>query len=285
MTTLATPSGILGKLEIQEGQPARYTLVLGEQRVALNPLLGRQVRLTWAGLIQCTACGRKIRRSFQNGTCFPCFSTRADCDRCILQPQLCHYKNGSCRNDFFAKSHCLRPHFLYLAETSGLKVGVTRQAATPTRWLDQGACQALPILRLGERHAAGLLEREFARLIPDRTQWKTMLQRRVDPGQLLDLPSLRDQLLSRLSEEIRTVTQQFPPGWVEELPQEGTRFFHYPGDLPGAWRSFKPNQDAPIGGRLLGMKGQYLLFDEGVFHVRRFEGHVLHWWSEATDET
>jgi len=285
MTIARQASGILRKLEIEAGQPARYTLPLGEHRLPLNPLLGKRLQLTWAGLIQCTACGRKIRRSFQNGTCFPCFSTRADCDRCILQPHLCHYKNGSCRDESFARSHCLRPHVLYLAETSGLKVGVTRQSATPGRWLDQGACQALPILKLGERHAAGLLEREFAKLIPDRTQWKAMLQRQGDASPLLDLPLLRDQLLTRLAKEIQAVAQRFPPGWVEELPQERPRVFHYPGEGQPAWRSFQPDQGIPIGGKLLGMKGQYLLFEEGVFHVRRFEGHVLHWRGQDADAT
>jgi hypothetical protein len=54
----------------------------------------------------------------------------------------------------------MQPHYVYLANSSGLKVGLTRASQIPTRWLDQGAAQALLCVRVPTRRQAGLVEVE-----------------------------------------------------------------------------------------------------------------------------
>lgn len=170
LTTLA--SGCLSKMAIEPGaggEPARYALRAGDQRVGLNACLGRPVRLTWSGAIACTHCGRATRKSFAQGYCYPCFKKLAQCDTCIVKPETCHFFAGTCREPAWAERHCFQPHVVYLANSSGLKVGITRGTQVPTRWLDQGAIQALPILEVATRQQSGFVEMLFKEEVADRT--------------------------------------------------------------------------------------------------------------------
>ena len=125
----------------------------------LAPYLGRELHLEFTGRITCVYCGREGKKSFGQGFCYPCFQARAEADQCIVRPELCHYFNDAdpCRDDAFALSQCFQPHVLYVALTSGLKVGITRRANVPTRWLDQGATAAAPLAELPDRRTVGLL--------------------------------------------------------------------------------------------------------------------------------
>ena len=159
--------GNLRKMRTQPGPPVGYRLPVGEQEVALNPLLGETVRLTFSGEIHCVACGRKTKKSFNQGYCYPCFQSLAQCDLCIVKPELCHYAQGTCREPEWGEAHCMQPHYVYVA-----KVGITSDSG----WMDQGAVQALPIFRVQSRYQAGLLEVIFKQHIADRTNWQRMLK-------------------------------------------------------------------------------------------------------------
>ena len=90
-------TGTLRKLEIEPGEPAEYRLPVGDERIALNPLIGKRIALEFTGAIRCIACGRVTRKSFNQGYCYPCFKSLAQCGMCILRPELCHYHEGTCR--------------------------------------------------------------------------------------------------------------------------------------------------------------------------------------------
>ena len=137
---------------------AQYAWPIGDQLVPMNAWLGSQIRLEFVNDIHCVACGRSINKTFQNGYCFVCFRSLAQCDLCIVKPELCHYDQGTCREPKWGLEHCMQDHIVYLANSSGLKLGITKMPNIPSRWIDQGSVEALPIIRAKTRLAVGLVE-------------------------------------------------------------------------------------------------------------------------------
>ena len=217
--------GNLRKMRTQPGPPVEYGLPVGEQEIAVNPLLGKTVRLIFCGEIHCVACGRKTKKSFNQGYCYPCFQSLAQCDLCIVKPELCHYEQGTCREPAWGEAHCMQPHCVYLANSSGLKVGITRGSQIPTRWMDQGAVQALPIFRVRSRYQAGLLEVMFKQHIADRTNWQRMLK--GDP-ELADLAAKRNELLGLCRAELHDHKRAAGADAFTLLEEETSRSFTYP---------------------------------------------------------
>lgn len=235
----------------------------GEQtEYLLNPELGRCMTLTFSGAVSCTHCGRVSKRSFGSGYCYPCFSTLARCDLCVMSPDRCHYHLGTCREPEWGESFCMSGHVVYLANTSGLKVGITRAGREQGRWMDQGAVQALPVLTAITRRDAGLAEVVIARTMSDKTNWRKLVSGEPDPLQML---AERDRL--------KALGLPLPEG-VSWLTDQSESRFHYPvRDYPPVRGQLKAGPDTTHTGTLLGIKGQYLLLSSGVFNVRRFAGY------------
>ena len=152
---MAVIEGAIEKMQTKLGETVQYALPVGADRVLMNPHLGLTITLEFLGEIRCIACGRKINKSFNQGYCFPCVRSLACCDMCVVKPETCHYDKGTCREPGWGETHCLVPHTVYLANSSGVKVGITREPQQRTRWMDQGASQALPILTVMTRLDAG----------------------------------------------------------------------------------------------------------------------------------
>lgn len=264
--------GCLAKMAVEPGDPARYTLRAGDDRLPLGPLLGEPLRLAWSGAIACTNCGRATRKSFGQGHCYPCFKRLARCDTCIMKPELCHYFQGTCREPEWGESHCFQPHIVYLANASGLKVGITRATQVPTRWLDQGAVQALPILEVDSRQQSGFVEMLFKEEVSDRTNWRAMLKGETPE---LDLPGERDRLLERLGPGLAELRERFGADAIREL-DASPRSFTYPVlEYPTKVASHNFDKRAEVVGRLMGIKGQYLMLDSGVINLRKFTGYEV----------
>ncbi len=175
--TVDTPAvGGLRKMYTRLEQPVHYQLPIGDGQVDLNALIGKPIRLVYQQEINCLHCGRKTKKSFSQGYCYPCFTKLPQCDSCIVKPEKCHYHEGTCRDPAWGERHCFQPHVVYLANSSGLKVGITRGEQIPTRWMDQGAIQALPILEVDNRLHSGLIEQIIAAHVSDKTNWRTMLK-------------------------------------------------------------------------------------------------------------
>ncbi|BCX87718.1 hypothetical protein MIN45_P0085 [Methylomarinovum tepidoasis] len=256
------------KTRLLEDGTAEYRLPLGEGcDIPLAPLIGRSLKLEWTGDIHCIHCGRKTRKSFNQGYCFPCVRKLARCDTCIVKPELCHYHQGTCREPDWARDNCLRPHVVYLANSSGLKVGITRAVQVPTRWIDQGATQALPILQVGERLLAGRAEVTLKRHVSDRTQWQKMLR---GEAPAIDLAAERDRLLQRVAEDLAAIG-----AGLARLAAAETRIRYPVLRYPDKVRSFNFDRQAQVTGTLTGIKGQYLIFDTGVINIRKFAGYRI----------
>ena len=266
-------SGNLRKMRVEAADPVSYELVLGDERLALNPLLGKRIELRHTGRIHCIACGRETRKSFNQGYCFPCFRSLARCDRCIVSPERCHYHLGTCREPDWALSHCMRPHIVYLANASGVKVGITRESQTPTRWIDQGATQALPIAHVATRRLSGLVEALLKRHVADRTDWRLMLKGDPPP---VNLAEQRESLLARLGGEIAAAADEHESEPVALISAVEDRRFRYPVlEYPRKVRSLTLDKLEQVQDTLLGIKGQYLILDCGVINVRRHGGYEV----------
>lgn len=261
-------AGNLRKLHTAAETPVAYHLPAGGLRLHLNPRLGQALFLHFSGHIHCIACGRLTRKSYSQGYCYPCSQSLAECDICIVRPERCHYRQGTCRQPEWGEAQCMQPHYVYLANSSGAKVGITRASQIPTRWMDQGAAQALPIFRVPSRLHAGLVEVTLAREIADKTDWRKLLK---GDAPALDLPTIRDDLLQRCAAELANLEEG-----VERIDDAEVHSFAYPvAQYPAKIISLDLDKNPQAGGVLQGIKGQYLIFDSGVLNVRKFSGYEV----------
>jgi len=262
--------GNLHKMLTEADSPVRYGLELGGRSLSLNDWLGKQIRIEYLQEIECIHCGRLTKKSFNQGYCYPCFRALAQCDQCIMSPEKCHFHLGTCREPEWGLSHCMRPHIVYLSNTSGVKVGITRETQLPHRWIDQGAIQAIPVLRVSKRYHAGLIEDAFRQHISDRTNWRSMLKNEVDEVDLYALfeslwPQVEGVLDVGLREDVEIIAE---PAAVQKI--------EYPAlTYPSKITSFNLDKQAVVEGRLDAIKGQYLLLDSGVINIRKYGGYLV----------
>ncbi|HJN37312.1 MAG TPA: DUF2797 domain-containing protein [Gammaproteobacteria bacterium] len=264
-------SGHLSKLSIKYQKHCSYFLHLDDETsICLNDWIGQEVTIHFSGIIHCVYCGAKTKKSYSQGYCYIHSQRLARCDLCILKPELCHFHQGTCREPQWGKDHCMQPHYIYLANSTGLKVGITRAHNLPQRWLDQGAIQAIPIIKVNSRLQSGLIEVAIAKHIADKTNWRQLIR---EDSPSMDLIARARELLDQAKEDISTVVERFPDD-VEFLPLDKVDEFKYPVDsYPDKIKSLGLDKSPMISGKLLGIKGQYLLFSQGAFNVRKHTGY------------
>ena len=264
-------SGNLRKMVTELSSNVKYQLPLDEARIDLNALLGTRVAFEFGGVINCVHCDRKTKKSFSQGFCYPCFRRLAACDSCIMSPEKCHFDAGTCREPDWAQSNCFVDHVVYLANTSGVKVGITRHSQVPTRWMDQGATQAQPIARVQHRQLSGLLETAIAKHVADKTAWQTMLK---GNGADVSLEDKRAELMALCAEDISALQDRFGLQALQILEDEPTVEINYPVlEFPTKVSTHNFDKNPRVEGRLMGIKGQYLLLDTGALNIRKFGGY------------
>ena len=258
--------GTLKKMPVQHSQPVGYRLrdaFDSGLELELNPLLGRRLRLKAEGGLRCVCCGKSTPKFFGEGACWNCFRSLPQNDICIVRPELCHFHkpDDPCRDPAWGERHCFQPHFLYVAISSALKVGITRQVNVPHRWIDQGASRAVPVALVEDRFSVGRLEKALSAHLNDRTNWQRMLKNEVPD---LDILS-----------EVSRVIEMIPAEFVDlVLPERAVHEFEYPSlGWPTKVRSHNLGKSPVLEGTLMAIKGQYLLFDAGVINIRSHSGH------------
>ena len=182
-------------LSLSEKNEALYKLPLGSESLSLNELIGQKISLELLGKIQCRFCCKTIKKSFANGSCYKCFMELPQNDLCVLKPETCHFHKGSCRKSEWGEDNCFQTHFIYLAQTSGLKVGITRHFRLPTRWIEQGATKAVTLATVSNRIQAGLAEVFLKKFVADKTNWRKMLSPAED---LADFSKKKQELTESL---------------------------------------------------------------------------------------
>jgi len=255
------------------GGLAQYKIGDAGKEIALNPLIGKPVKLIFKKQINCTHCGTNVKKAYAGGYCYPCSIKLAECDMCILKPELCHFSKGTCREPVWGESNCMIPHYIYLANSSGLKVGITRATQIPTRWIDQGAVAGLPIMKVSTRYQSGVFEKMFAEEIADKTDWRKMLKGQIDE---IDLLEKRDELFQLFGDDLDSMEGDFGAGQVEILESENVTLIDYPVlTYPEKVTSLSFDKSEMVGGILQGIKGQYMIFDTGVINIRSHTGYKI----------
>lgn len=244
------------------GQVVQYALVDGAQEIGLNAAIGKELKLTFTGTIHCVACGRKTKKSYSQGYCFPCSQSLPQTDLCSVRPERCHFRKGTCRDAEWGVAHCMIPHTIYLANASGIKVGITRTHQEMTRWIDQGATQAIPIARVQQRLDAGLVETILKEHYPDATNWRHMLK---GEAETIDLEAERDEALGYLPFHVS----------FEELKDSPLQINFPVLAYPKVIKSFDLDKQPLVEGTLLGIKGQYWIMDQGVINIRSYTGYEV----------
>ena len=264
-------SGHLAKMQVELDQQVQYFLPLDDHREPLNALLGKQIRLEYLGDIHCVHCGRRSKKSFSQGYCYPCFTKLPQCDTCIMSPEKCHYEQGTCRDPSWGEEYCFTDHYVYLANSSGVKVGITRGSQIPTRWIDQGATQAMPIFRVKSRYQAGLIEDCLREHVADRTHWQKMLKGNSDA---VDLEEIRDSIVAQSESGLSVIEQKFGLLAIQRLYHQQIVDINFPVlEFPEKVKSLNLDKQPIVEGVLQGIKGQYLILDTGVINIRKFTAY------------
>jgi len=260
--------GLIKKMRTEwpgTNEEVRYFLPLGNEEVFMNELIGHKIHLHFSHEIYCIHCGRKIRKTFAQGYCYPCFIRLPETDKCILHPEMCQAHLGISRDMEWSKEHCLQDHYVYLAITSGLKVGVTRTTQVPTRWIDQGASRALRIAKTPNRYLAGVIEVFLKDHLADKTNWRNMLKetKEDEPDLLLEKQRITSLLETKFHE------------YLYDDP-EITAITYPVRSYPEKIHSVSLDKQDLIEAELTGIKGQYLIFGTGeVINIRKHGGYVI----------
>ncbi|WP_372652252.1 DUF2797 domain-containing protein [Halobacteriovorax sp.] len=258
-------SGNILKMRTTLESPVKYELPIGDELVLMNDLIGKKIKLSFDGQINCISTGEKISKSYNQGYSYRASQKLAACDICIVKPELCHFADGTCREPEWGKANCFQPHIVYLSVSSHLKIGITRQSQVPTRWMDQGATYALPILRVEDRLTSGLIEKEISKILSDKTNWRKMLQNDVDS---IDLEDARE----RIFEDFADLLDDFD---AEDLDEEVIQIDYPVNEYPTKITSLGFDKKPVIEGVLNGIKGQYLILDCGVLNMRKHQGYFI----------
>ena len=240
---------------------AQYSLSLNEDKVDFNSLIGQTLEIRFLGKISCVSCQKKIKKTYNSGYCYPCFFSLARNDMCIVKPELCHFHRGTCREPEWGEKNCFIDHIIYLSNTSGLKVGITRSYRKIQRWIDQGASQGLAILKVKKRLDAGKVEVVLKEHMNDKTNWRKMLKGKPERQ---DLESKKKEVLKNL-EGLKLDFEV-----LDEKPYD--IYFPHTTVLDKV-SSLSLDKTPEIKSKLIGIKAQYLIFSDGVFNVRKFSGY------------
>lgn len=252
------------KMRTEYGSPIRYYLESRDGEILMNDLIGKELSIAFDGVIHCVVCGRKIRKTFAQGSCYDCFRNAPENSECIIRPELCLAHEGKGRDPEWERIHHDRPHYVYLALSSAVKVGVTREDQIPTRWIDQGASEGLILAGCPNRFNAGELEVYLKEYFTDRTNWQRMLKNQ-----------LADSSLSRVKKELVPELPERFRNWVSD--DESPLVMEYPvNSYPEKVKSQKLDKAPLIQAVLAGIKGQYLIFDDGrVMNMRAHGGYQI----------
>lgn len=256
--------GVLTKMETEYGTPIQYYLVFESNFLNVNQLLGKNIAINFVGY-QCLNCNKK-KKIYRQGFCYDCFYSSAAVGDWIMRPELSTAHLGIADRDLAYEERVqLQPHIVYLALSSEIKIGVTRKTQVPTRWIDQGANEAIAVVEVPNRYLAGITEVALKDHYADKTNWRKMLTNDIEA---VDLVSERLKLQDLIPAEARDYFI---------LDKTDLYQMNYPVlQFPAKVKSLNLDKTPSFQGKLTGIKGQYLLFEDGtVFNIRGSEGYVV----------
>ena len=238
-----------------------------------NKYIGKNISIKYTGRKYCISCNTILETTYINGFCFKCFNKLASCDQCTIKPNLCHYHFSTCRDPAWSDSNCFIDHYVYLSKTSSIKVGITKFKQIPFRWMNQGAIQALPIIKTRSRYQAGLIESLMKNYITDKTSWKKMLLSDIE---YTDIINKKKFLFHETMNDIKFINKNLE---AETKILKGLKpiCINYPlKKVVNNLRLVEINKNSNKFQDILnGIKGQYLIFDKGVINMKKYLGYEM----------
>lgn len=254
----------LSKMRTEYAFPIRYFLSNGDTEIDMNSLIGKHLTIEYLHQIHCVSCGKLTAKSYMNGHCYQCFTTLPECDEGVFNPEKDLSHLGISRDMEWSKKYSLIDHYVYLAFTGDIKVGVTRFNQIPTRWIDQGAVAAIKFAKTPNRNLAGQIEVEMKKHVADKTNWRRMLMF-SQPN--VDLLERKKAFLSLLPDDLRL---------YETFDDSITELYYPYINTVANIKSVSLDNSECVGGVLAGIKGQYLIFDNGAaLNVRSHSGYSV----------
>ena len=253
----------LKKMDAALKDVVEYTLNIHGEVHQMNDYIGKQIKIEWSGVVICQ-CGKKSDKFYRSGYCYKCYWESPFASQSIFKPELCTaHLNIEERDLEWEKKFQIAPHYVYLANSSGIKVGITRGSQGVIRWMDQGASQAILLAEVPNRRFSGDIEVSLKRFVNDVTNWRKMLAGSPNP---VDLVKMKEELSVHVPEELKQYI--LPNNTVTEIKYPVTKY-------PTKINSTKLDKTPIIKGELLGIKAQYLLLDgDRVFNIRSHEGYI-----------
>lgn len=256
--------GVLKKMLSENSSPIQYYIDFDNDFINLNQLLDKNIRIKFIKF-ECLNCGED-KKIFRQGYCYDCFYKMPQTGDWVINPELSTaHLDQEDRDLEYEKEVQLKPHIVYLANSSDIKVGVTRKTQIPTRWIDQGAHEAICILEAPNRYLAGITEVALKNHVSDKTNWRKMLTNDIIDA---DLNAEKERLSAFIPDEAK-------PYYLSNNHQEIHLEFPVT-QYPAKVKSLSLDKTTEFFGVLKGIKGQYLIFEDGtVFNVRGSEGYVV----------
>ena len=255
---------LIDKMKVSNNNPVDYYLFVDNEWILINKLIGKDLSFYWSGVVICS-CGRKMKKFYRQNFCYDCFWNSPEASPSIFKPELCTaHLNIEERDLEWEKKFQIQPHVVYLSISSGVKVGVTRKDSVNNRWIDQGAIAGIILAETPNRYLAGQIEVCLKKYVSDRTSWLKMLKGEISRVNLVEkkkevLGFLNSELSKYIVDENFVQEIKFP---VQKNPQKV--------------KSINLEKQASFSDRLVGIKGQYLIFEtDFVFNVRRHKGYEV----------
>lgn len=254
---------VLTKMRTELSSTVEYYLLFEQDFLHVNQILDKTLSINFLKY-ECMSC-KLQKKIFRNGFCYKCHISLPQVGDWVMKPELSTaHLDIEDRDLVYEKEVQLAPHVVYLANSSNVKVGVTRKSQVPTRWIDQGAHEAIEVVEVPNRYLAGITEVALKDHVSDKTSWREMLTN-----------NLKDLNLA----EIKHILKQYIPEEAKEYYLENSKELEIDFPVlkyPQVAKPLNLTKNPFYEGVLKGIKGQYLIFEDGaVFNVRSHEGFVV----------
>lgn len=247
---------------INQDDTIQYKL---SQDFLANDLIGQTIQVSFLNEIRCVKCESKIKKTYNDGYCFKCFDSSPENSPCVIRPELCRGHLGEGRDITWEQENHNIPHIVYLAQTDVVKVGVTRKSNLVNRWIDQGAFKATLLAETPNRFEAGRIEVAMKDLVTDRTNWRKMLTNEMDES--IDLINEKWRMEEYLPSDLAMFFSD-----SEEVTTLNYPVLQYPAKV----QSIQLEKSPLFAKKLVGIRGQYLIFEDGsVLNIRKHSGYLL----------
>tara|TARA_B100000900_G_scaffold25491_1_gene19802 strand:- start:7035 stop:7829 length:795 start_codon:yes stop_codon:yes gene_type:complete len=255
---------ILKKMHTEFNNPIEYSIMINGIEYKLNDYIGKNIYIEWQKKVICH-CGKEFSKFYRASFCYKCYWNSPLASQSIFKPELCTAHLGIEERDLaFEKKLQLADHYVYLANSSGLKVGITRSTQVPTRWIDQGASQAIILALVPNRRFSGDIEVILKDYVKDKTNWRKMLSSEPDR---LNLKEIKKDMIKKIPNEYQKYIYE-----DDSITNIYFPILKYPHKI----KSLKLEKNNLIEGKINGIKGQYIFLDsDRVFNIRSHEGFIV----------